>query len=229
MKHKSVLGFVLFGSAAAIVAACSGASSSDVNQPGSSGTSGNDASMMSSGDSSTQGPGDGSTNPMNDGSTTNPDGSMAAFTLTSSVIVEGGTFPAANTCNGANTSPPLAWTGAPAATKSFAVILHDVTIDFLHASVYDIPKGVTSLPANIQAAYAPSAPAGAHETKNFNGVFGYAGPCPPSEHVYEFVLYALDVTSLPGTTMNTTLADAQTTIKAHAIASTKLTAKYKQP
>src|SRR5690349_9760953 len=45
--------------------------------------------------------------------------------VSSAAIPDGGTIPEANSAYGANTSPPLAWSGAPPATKSFAVILED--------------------------------------------------------------------------------------------------------
>jgi Raf kinase inhibitor-like YbhB/YbcL family protein len=152
--------------------------------------------------------------------------SAAAFAITSSTIAEGASFPTENTCSGANTSPPLAWTAGPAGTKSYAIVLNDTSISFLHFIVYDIPANVAALPAALEAAYAPASPAGTHETKSYKGTFGYAGPCPPAVHVYEFVLYALDVATLPGVTQDVSLADAQAAIKAHSLASTKLTAKY---
>lgn len=153
----------------------------------------------------------------------------APFTLTSTALAEGATFPVDNTCTGTNLSPPLAWGAGPAGTLSYAVVLKDTTIDFLHAIVYDIPASSTALPANVEQVYAPKAPAGAHQTKNYKGAFGYAGPCPSTLHVYEFVLYALDVAALPGVTQNVTLADAETAIKAHSLGTTKLTGKYKKP
>jgi Raf kinase inhibitor-like YbhB/YbcL family protein len=181
----------------------------------------------------------GSTDP--DAAGTDPDGgattedsstgtdSSAPFTLTSSALAPGATFPVDNTCTGTNVSPPLAWGAGPAGTKSYAIVLNDTTISFLHAIIYDIPETVTSLPADVQQVYAPATPAGAHQTKNYKGAFGYAGPCPGTEHVYEFVLYALDVAALPGVTQTVTLAAAETAIKAHSLGSTKLTGKYKKP
>jgi Raf kinase inhibitor-like YbhB/YbcL family protein len=157
------------------------------------------------------------------------DGASAAFALTSSALPEGATFPVDNTCTGTNVSPPLAWTGGPAGTKSYAIVLDDTTISFLHAIIYDIPASVNALPADVEQVYAPTTPAGAHQTKSYKGAFGYAGPCPGTLHVYEFVLYALDVAALPGVTQNVALADAETAIKAHSLASTKLTGKYKKP
>ncbi len=164
-----------------------------------------------------------------DSGATEDSATAAPFTLTSTALAEGATFPVDNTCTGTNVSPPLAWGAGPAGTLSYAIVLHDTTIDFLHASIYDIPASATSLPADVEQVYAPKAPAGAHQTKNYKGAFGYAGPCPSTQHVYEFVLYALDVAALPGVTQNVTLADAETAIKAHSLGTTKLTGKYKKP
>lgn len=216
LRHGSLV--VLL--AGASVVACS-SSSSDTSTSG--GTA--DGGTGGDPDAAASDPDGGATD---DGSTA-ADGATASFTLTSSALPEGATFPVDNTCTGTNVSPPLAWGAGPAGTKSYAIVLNDTTISFLHAIVYDIPEGVTSLPANLQQVYAPTAPAGVHQTKNYKGAFGYAGPCPGTEHVYEFVLYALDVAALPGVMQNVTLAAAETAIKAHSLGSTKLTGKYKKP
>ena len=218
-----VLTAVLCGSVASVVAACSSSSTPAGPTSTSGGTGGGIDGAVADPDASSIAQ-DGSTSGDLDASTGTD--SAAAFALTSSTIAEGASFPPENTCSGANTSPPLAWTAGPAGTKSYAIVLNDTTISFLHFIVYDIPANLSALPAALEAAYAPASPAGTHETKSYKGTFGYAGPCPPAVHVYEFVLYALDVATLPGVTQNVSLADAQTAIKAHSLGSTKLTAKY---
>ncbi|HVO51182.1 MAG TPA: YbhB/YbcL family Raf kinase inhibitor-like protein, partial [Thermoanaerobaculia bacterium] len=45
--------------------------------------------------------------------------------LGSSAFAPGGAIPRRHTCDGENVSPPLAWTGAPAAAKSFAIVCDD--------------------------------------------------------------------------------------------------------
>lgn len=45
--------------------------------------------------------------------------------LSSSAFQDGGEVPARYTCDGQNVSPPLAWSGAPAATRSFVLIADD--------------------------------------------------------------------------------------------------------
>jgi phosphatidylethanolamine-binding protein (PEBP) family uncharacterized protein len=48
------------------------------------------------------------------------------FILSSPEVVEGGALPAEYTCDGASATLPLVWSGAPAGTRSFAVIMHHV-------------------------------------------------------------------------------------------------------
>ncbi len=55
------------------------------------------------------------------GSATNP----MTFNLTSSAFAANASIPIKYTCEGTNISPPLAWAGAPAAAKSFAIIVED--------------------------------------------------------------------------------------------------------
>ena len=101
-------------------------------------------------------------------------------------------------CTGANTSPALKWTDAPAGTKSFAILVHDPDAPtggsgWWHWVVYNIPASTTSL-----AAGGPL-PKGAVEGKTDFGKAGYGGPCPPAgsgDHHYNFTIYALKVDKL---------------------------------
>jgi Raf kinase inhibitor-like YbhB/YbcL family protein len=154
----------------------------------------------------------------------------APFTLTSSALAEGAAFPAEHTCTGGNTSPPLDWSGAPVDAKSFALVLTDLSNGLIHSVIYDIPKAVTGLPANVDKAYRPANVPGSRQTVAYDSaVTGYMGPCPPSLHTYEFALYALDVDTLPGGAMGLKRDPAQTTILEHDLAVAKLTGTYQKP
>ena len=108
-------------------------------------------------------------------------------------------------------------------------MFNDATTDFLHSVTYDIPSTQAELPANVQKQHEPANVAGAKQTRSYANTYGYAGPCPDTKHTYEFVLYALDVETLPNVTMTTPRAGAETAIKAHVVASTKLTGTYTPP
>jgi Raf kinase inhibitor-like YbhB/YbcL family protein len=156
----------------------------------------------------------------------------AALAVTSTAFVEGGTIPVTHTCKDVNTSPPLAWTGAPSGTQSFAVVLTDLSLSpvLVHWVIYDIAPAATGLPAGVENVYAPGNVAGAHQAVSVHApIVGYYGPCPPSQHTYELAAYALDVATLPGATAQTSRADALTAIMGHKLGSGTLTGTYTPP
>jgi Raf kinase inhibitor-like YbhB/YbcL family protein len=156
------------------------------------------------------------------------DAGPVAFTLTSTAYDEGGVIPDENACSGANTSPPLAWVGAPAGTMSFALVFTDMSNGLIHWALYDIPATRTDLPADVDMGTSPADVPGARQVPNYDRTtLAYAGPCPPSMHTYQFELYALDVTSLPGSPG--TRAQVETAAMAHSLGSATLTATYTPP
>ena len=66
-----------------------------------------------------------------------------------------GAIPKKHTGTGEDVSPPLSWTGAPAGTKSFAVICHDPAAPrpwgFTHWTLYGLPAGTTEIRRPLQA------------------------------------------------------------------------------
>jgi Raf kinase inhibitor-like YbhB/YbcL family protein len=134
-------------------------------------------------------------------------GAMAKFTLTSPDFSDGGTIADAQVfngfdCKGGNVSPALKWSGAPAGTKSFALLVHDPDAPtgsgWWHWIVYNIPAGTSSLPAAAGDPKKNLMPAGVVQGRSDYGTIGYGGPCPPAgkPHHYHFRLYALKVAKL---------------------------------
>jgi Raf kinase inhibitor-like YbhB/YbcL family protein len=122
-----------------------------------------------------------------------------ALRLTSSSFEHEQEIPARHTCQGGDRSPPLAWSGVPAGTKSLALIVDDPDapdprapkMTWVHWVLYDIPPSASSLPENASAD--KKLPPGAAEGLNDWKTIGYRGPCPPvGRHRYFFKLYALD-------------------------------------
>ncbi len=115
--------------------------------------------------------------------------------LTSPAFAEGAAIPRRHTCEGQDVAPDLAWNGAPAGTKSFALIVDDPDAPdpaapkrtWVHWVLYDMPASATGIPEGGKT------PAGARDGKNDWGRGGYGGPCPPiGRHRYFHKLYALD-------------------------------------
>lgn len=111
------------------------------------------------------------------------------FQLTSGAFAGGATIPRAYTCDGADTSPDLAWTGAPTGTTALVLVVDDPDAGgFAHWLVLDMAPDRSSL---ARGAGTPASSALRQGTNDFGRV-GWGGPCPPSgEHRYRFTLYAL--------------------------------------
>jgi len=77
-----------------------------------------------------------------------PPSRSARLEVSSSVIGGDGQLPAEFTCDGAGVSPPLAWSGAPAGTASYALSLWHESPDGVKSYwvVHGIPASVTTLP-----------------------------------------------------------------------------------
>jgi Raf kinase inhibitor-like YbhB/YbcL family protein len=125
----------------------------------------------------------------------NASNAIAAMTLSSPDLAEGQSMPAPYVCSDdahLGKSPPLAWSGAPAATTSFAVSVVDPDASgFVHWVLLNIPAATVALPAG--ASPGGALPSGAIETENDFGKTGYGGPCPPpgKTHHYVITVYAL--------------------------------------
>ena len=107
----------------------------------------------------------------------------------------GGTIPKKYTCDGADVSPAIEWSGAPAGTQSFALIADDPDAPagtWTHWVIWNIPGNATSLPEGVSKA--EQLPDGARQGSNDFKRVGYNGPCPPAgkPHRYFFKLSALD-------------------------------------
>jgi phosphatidylethanolamine-binding protein (PEBP) family uncharacterized protein len=113
-----------------------------------------------------------------------------AFVLTSAVMQNGGALPLEFTCDGASSSPPLAWRGAPAGTVGYAVVMHHVagpSDTHWYWVLYDIAANVDHIDANTAPATASVG------TNSVNRDPAYAPPCSkgPGAKTYTFTVYAL--------------------------------------
>ena len=96
-------------------------------------------------------------------------------------------------CTGGNKSPQLSWSKTPAGTRSYTVLMFDVTASFTHWGMYNIPASTTSLPENAGTAGSPD---GQQILNDFGIGQQYDGPCPPPgpAHHYVITVFALDCT-----------------------------------
>jgi Raf kinase inhibitor-like YbhB/YbcL family protein len=150
----------------------------------------------------------------------------------SSAFEEGGEIPPSYTCDGADVSPPLAWHGVPANTRSLVLIVDDPDapdpaaprMTWVHWVLYNLPPDTAGLPEGVSKADLPvQAAEGINDWKRS----GYGGPCPPvGRHRYVHKLYALD-TVLSGLS-KPTKAKVEAAMRGHIVAQAQLIGTYQK-
>src|SRR6266576_238629 len=149
--------------------------------------------------------------------------------LTSAAFQHGADIPRKYTCDAEDVSPPLRWTNAPAATKSFVLIADDPDAPggtWMHWVIYDLPTDTKELPEALAKTEALAN--GAKQGVNDFRKIGYGGPCPPpgSAHRYFFKLYALGApTQLKPRATKQEVLEA---IKGHVLGEGELLGHYKR-
>ena len=156
--------------------------------------------------------------------------------LTSPAFKNGETIPKKHTGEAEDVSPELDWSGAPAETKAFAVVMDDPDAPpgaWIHWVIYDIPAAATKLAEST--AKAPELPDGSRQGAcwgvegkiEFERV-GYHGPLPPpgKPHHYSFRLYALDAPT--GLAAKATKAQLEKAMKKHLLAKAELIGLYQR-
>ncbi len=148
--------------------------------------------------------------------------------VTSSAFEEGGMIPRKYTCDGADVSPPLGWTGVPEEAKTLALISDDPDAPmgtWVHWVLFNLPARIQEIHEAIPAE--KELTNGARQGRNDFRKIGYGGPCPPGgTHRYYFKLYALDtVLNLPA---GATKAELLKAMEGHILEEGQLMGRYKR-
>jgi Raf kinase inhibitor-like YbhB/YbcL family protein len=130
---------------------------------------------------------------------------VPSFTVTSTTVADGEALPQAvysgamGIPGGEDTSPQLAWSGAPEGTKSYAVTVYDPDAPtgsgFWHWAVANVPAAVTELPEGAGGEGGAGLPAGAFQLPNDTREARFVGAAPPAGHGvhrYFITVHALD-------------------------------------
>jgi len=150
------------------------------------------------------------------------------MTLTSTAFADGERIPELYTCDGADISPPLRWSGAPAGVRSFAVLCDDPDAPggtWTHWAAFDIEADATGLRESYPKG---SRVDSVRQAVTDFGRPGYGGPCPPpghGVHHYHFRVLALDVERLD-VPEGAAFKDVEAAAKGHVLAKAELVGTY---
>lgn len=153
------------------------------------------------------------------------------LTLVSPAFSHNGAIPRDYTCDGRNLSPPLAWSGVPAGTRSLALIVDDPDAPdpahprttWVHWMLFNIPPDNVALPEGASHHLPPGIVQGLNDWQRSD----YGGPCPPiGKHRYFHKLYALDMRI--DSVLTHTKADLEKAMRGHILAQSVLVGTYQQ-
>jgi Raf kinase inhibitor-like YbhB/YbcL family protein len=156
--------------------------------------------------------------------------------VTSTAFRPNAPMPAVYSAYEQDASFPLAWTGAPPETKSFAIIMEDPDAKkpaphpVVHWVAWNVPATTTSLREGLQKQARLDEPSGLRQGTTTSGTVGYRGPRPPAgdpPHHYHVQVFALDreLALPPGATRDDVLEAAS----GHVLASGELVTTFKRP
>jgi Raf kinase inhibitor-like YbhB/YbcL family protein len=142
--------------------------------------------------------------------------------MTTTAFAAGAEIPEQYTCKGQDISPPLQWSGAPAKTGSFVVIMDDPDAPagvWVHWVMWNLPRSAHALAEGV--AKQDQMDDGSRQGNNSFQRIGYNGPCPPPGHThrYFFRLYALDEKLVLTPPVSRTDVDAA--MRGHVLAETE--------
>ena len=153
-----------------------------------------------------------------------PSSAPSVIVVVSTAFGDGEPIPQEYTCDGADVSPPLTWTGVPSDAATLALVVDDPDAPggtFVHWVVANIDPASGGVPEG-------GVPDAGLQVVSSSGKASYLGPCPPSgTHHYRFTVYALS--SRVDVTADTALVNVFSAIDDAAIGRGTLTGTFAHP
>ncbi|MBW2020678.1 MAG: YbhB/YbcL family Raf kinase inhibitor-like protein [Deltaproteobacteria bacterium] len=146
----------------------------------------------------------------------------------SAAFKAGDTIPKRYTCDGADVSPPLAWSAPPEGTEQLVLICDDPDAPgrtWVHWVLFGLSPNTLGVPEDVPQEEVVLV--GAKQGRNDFGRIGYGGPCPPrgmGTHRYFFKVYAVDLP--PHIPAGATKAQVIRMIRGHILAEGQLMGRY---
>lgn len=156
-------------------------------------------------------------------------GLAASLTVASPAFKDGDKMPRSAGCEGGDHSPALSISGAPAETKTLAILMTEQDSPRSVIALwmaYNLPGNLANLPENQPRTRQIKGEG--LQLPGPGGKMGYTGPCPPSGLTRRYVIevFALDAAlDLPE---NATKQEFLLAVEGHILAKGKLSGKFKK-
>lgn len=156
--------------------------------------------------------------------TESPPPGVASIEVTSTAFRDAQTIPVEHTCDGADASPPLEFSGIPQDAREVLLTVVDLDASggrFAHWIVFGIDAGTPGIPEGTM-------PAGAAQGTNDFGDLGWGGPCPPADDPPHNYVFSVTAFSEPlGLEEGATIEDVgQARAQSRVIGLGQVTARY---
>ncbi len=177
--------------------------------------------------------------------------SGGVFAISSSSFGDGAAIPERYSCFGDNASPAVSWSNVPPEAASLLLFTYDpdadmsmgasVSAGFVHWIAYNIPPDITGFGEGVPAGVLLEGGVmqGSNDFARYESpgavfpggapvkLIGYDGPCPPEQHDYVIVVYALDsVLDVPPDATPVEILDA---MQGHILAEAQWTGVFDPP
>ncbi|MFP5223758.1 MAG: YbhB/YbcL family Raf kinase inhibitor-like protein [Acidobacteriota bacterium] len=156
-------------------------------------------------------------------------GLAASLTVASPAFKDGDKMPRSSGCEGGEHSPALSISGAPAGTRTLAILMteqHSSKPGIALWMAYNLPGNLANLPENQPRTRQLKGEG--MQLQGPGGKLGYTGPCPPSGLTRRYLIevFALDAAlDLPE---NATKQEFLLAVEGHILAKGKLSGKFKK-
>jgi phosphatidylethanolamine-binding protein (PEBP) family uncharacterized protein len=146
----------------------------------------------------------------------------SGLVLESAGVLASGLLDAKFTCDGDSISPPLAWRGLPAGTKSIAVSMHHIPPEggeHVYMVVWDIPVDANGLDEGVRTV-------GSWGQNTVNRRAEYAPPCSQGRGEKEYIVTVFALSAAPKLEKGATRAQLLEAIKSTTLGTAELPLRY---
>lgn len=149
--------------------------------------------------------------------------------IESAAFKDGAEIPRKHTCDGADVSPPLAFSGVPEGARSLALVCDDPDAPagtWVHWVLFNLPPDCRFLPESVPKTQFILK--NAAQGVNDFGRIGWGGPCPPPGKPHRYVFRLLALAEPMGLRPGASKGELLRSVEGRVLAEASLTGLYRR-